>query len=123
MAASLVLATATPNALKYTYTGSGTGSKTATQMIADCAAGPLKTFLSQVNSGLNAGISGLTWAGLLQSMPLSVTSTLTSSTGGAVAECLLCGFTTGPNAFQGVSPTADSVTAIVEVRFKNSIDR
>ena len=74
MANSLTKATASPCVLKYTYIADTAANvlKSLTQLLADCAEGPLKNLLRQVGNGQNAGVSGLTWTTLTASALLSI---------------------------------------------------
>lgn len=120
MASTLTKTSAGPCSLKYLLetnsNGSNLASKTAAQLIADCAAGPLKAFLTQAAAGLNAGYSGLTWAGLDQFPQLSV-RIKQNGTSGSATSLLAPTFETGATRFQ-VSTIADgSINCYVEIRY------
>jgi hypothetical protein len=100
MAVTLTKVAATPYCLKYTWLGTGndSGSKTAAQLIADCAAGPLKELLTQVSGGLNAGVTGLNWAGLMHSALVSV-YVIVEASSGALSSEIGAAFNSGANRF------------------------
>ncbi len=112
-AGSFLKLTATPYSLQYIYTGGGSAdSLTAATLIADCAAGPLKTFLTQANA------YG-TWISAAFSKVIRVYGTQET---GAAANITSVLFTTGgSNGLQVAS--AGVCTALIEIVFKHSIDR
>ena len=119
MAITLTKAAATPSSLKYTWLGTGNdiGTKTASQLIADCAAGPLKSLLTQVNGGLNAGVSGLNWAGLLHSSLISVYIILEGSSG-ALSNEIAAAFNSGANRFDFFCNIGGSTeNGTIEIRY------
>jgi hypothetical protein len=119
MAVTLTKVAATPYCLKYTWLGTGTdiGAKTAAQLIADCAAGPLKQLLTQVNAGLNAGVTGLTWATLAHSALLSVYLMLEATSGTTTNE-ISSAFTSGPNTFSiNIAVGANTENGYIEIRY------
>ncbi|HEV3059584.1 MAG TPA: hypothetical protein VGY48_15145 [Vicinamibacterales bacterium] len=116
MAIGFTKAGASPYALKYFLNGgAGSATRSATQMIADCAAGPLKTLLQEVNAGLTPlGTNG--WTNLANSVPLSIYVTPLSV--GAAGDCGACGFTGGPNGITGSIQVGNGATSyLVEIRF------
>jgi len=105
MALSVTKAGASQHSLKYFYSGSGstTTTVTATQLIADCAAGPLKDLLQRAN----AGITTVTWGNLTAGKAVSLYVTPNGTSGD------------GTQAVPFVSLAAGSPNALVT--FLNSV--
>lgn len=117
MALTVAKAGASQHSLKYFYTGSGstTTTVTAAQMIADCAAGPLKDLLQRVN----AGITSTTWPNLAASKALSVYVTQNGTSGGGTSVGPFVSFAAGPpNTLTTFLNSADgTVNGIIEIRY------
>lgn len=112
---------AASDSLKYEFTAVGADSVlvSAATLLTDCAAGPLKTLLTQVNGGLNAGVSGLTWATLPNSVLLTVSVAVSGAPGAATTPTVT--FLASPNQLQFA--TGAAVTMTVELRYRHSLAR
>jgi len=122
MALTLTKANATPYALKYTY--SGTGSATATvsaaTLIADCQSGPLKDLLTRVN----AGITSTTWSDLPAAKAFSIYVLPRSTSGVAQDAAIVVDMTTGPNKLEAlIAAGASTVIGEIELRYHHSMVR
>ena len=117
MAIGFTKVTATPYSLKLSLGGgAGTATRSATQLIADCVAGPLKTLLTEVNAGLTMPGVPSGWTSLTSANQFSLYTNNTSASG---ADTVAASFTSGPNALSGVLQTGAAV-AIIELRFHPS---
>jgi hypothetical protein len=120
MAATLTKVSAAPHALKYSYVadGSDTVIKTQTQLVADCAAGPLKELLRK-------SYSPAAWTALCEGTLFSVYLTLLppTSTGPVTPNPVAVFDTFGPDNLMRISIGAAVSRLLVELRFNHSIDR
>lgn len=117
MALTVTKAGASQHSLKYAYSGSGstTTNVTAAQMIADCAAGPLKDLLQRVNSGITA----TTWGNLTSSKSLSLYVTQNGTSGGGTSVGPFVSLSPGtPNVLATFLNSADgTVNGTIELRY------
>jgi len=113
-AGSFAKLTATPYSLQYTYTGGGSvDALPASTILADCAAGPLKNFLSNKNV-----VSGWAPSGAFaQAIRLYATQQTGASPSINGVE-----FTAGGSNALQVSSTG-VCTALIEIVFKHSMER
>ena len=115
MATTFSKQSASQYSLKYQVTSDGSSvsaAKTAAQLIADCAAGPLKAFLGNLNAksaGAFAAIAG----------GVSPLISVYNSSNGAGSGIAAADFSFAPNAFTAVGAAGAGV-AIVEIRFHQS---
>jgi hypothetical protein len=120
MALSVTKAGASQHSLKYSYTGSGafTTVVTAAQLIADCAAGPLKDLLQRAN----AGITTVTWGNLGTSKALSIYVTQNGTSGGGTSVGPFVSLAAGvPNELSTFLNSADgTVNGTIELRYHPS---
>lgn len=121
MAVTLTKLVASQHSLKYTYAadqGQFASTVTATQMIADCAAGPLKDLLNRANTG----IAGVAWINLLSSKSISLIVTQTSTSGDNSAHVPFVAFSgPAPNVL-GINTNSGngSFNGTIELRYHPS---
>jgi len=112
---------ATSYSLKYNVSGANGASTTITAatLIADAAAGPLKTLLQSVNAGLTVPGVPSGWTSLGTSKQLSVYFTPTSDSGASGGSASVA-FTSSPsNNIKAVFVAAggDTIAGVIEIRF------
>ena len=135
-AASFTKLTAAPDMLRYhLYSLDGAaGSKTAAQLIADCAAGPLKKLLAQMNTAGSWGAVSATLAAPNPATNARISVTLTPYTAGSGTISAYASYQwyadEGGNILEilgglrGDTTTLSKFTsAILEIRYNHSVVR
>lgn len=123
MAASLAIASVTPDCIKYTWThdgsGSGTVARTQTQMIADAATAAGISPLAQL---LTNATSDTAWNALQTSGKMNIYVTVVALAAGTGVAASLNTFST-VHALHVVGLDANAGSALIEVRFHNTLTR